>query len=348
MNTKRIDKAYKHIAKKHPDITNRRHLELLTRKYLMRRKNVISGLCFFTGYFYCLIDSILFSSYKNSDSAIATLIIVLELVSVVLMIVGVCKFARALHDPLTPNEERELAARETIEKVTNANVDLSEFDNSAYIQYQQNKYNEASLFKKFIILIGRIPLLVKLIVVFSTSLGLIFSIVNINNIATYDKRNARAVTVNAAVSDITGVYTDTEKTKYKYEFEYSYNDQTYTFEKESDKKLAIGDLISVKIDPSFPANPIKKASKSDLIGCIIAFFIGIIIFIYSLFSVRKLDSSFSFASIAWLGFIAAAIGFAIWGISMLVSGSLWGLFIILIGCPILILSAHLFRKVFNS
>jgi len=44
---------------------------------------------------------------------------------------------------------------------------------------------------------------------------------------------------------------------------------------------------------------------------------------------------------------AAAIGFAVWGISWIMDGNWAGLFIILLGCPVWLLGMFLFRTVFN-
>lgn len=151
-NQSKIDKAYKHIANKNPDITNKRHLELLTRKYIMRQKMSQSILFFFGGVFLTIVMSQLSSTPDNSMPITDWFASLLILVGLTFSIIGVCKFAKALHDPLTPNESKELEAYDLIEKGGRTDIDLSEFDNSTFLRYEQKKYNHASPFNKLLTL----------------------------------------------------------------------------------------------------------------------------------------------------------------------------------------------------
>lgn len=344
----KIDKAYEHIVNKYPDITNKRHLELLTRKYIMRQKMTQAGLFFFGGVLLTLVLSQISSTLENSSPVLDLLASVLTLAGLVLPIIGVCKFAKALHDPLTPNESSELEVYDLIEKGGRTDVDISAFDDSAYLMYEKEKYNNASPLKKLLILMKRIPMFVWLFILVLTVLGIVFSISGAHNIMTYEERNANAVTVQAIVVDIEESYdADAEKTEYKYTYEYSYNGKTYTTSDSSFSEKAIGSSKNILIDSTNPESIIKNDGKSTLTTGLICLAIGILLFVYSLFNVRDLERPFSIFSLFWMMFAAAAIGFAVWGISWIVDGNWAGLLIILIGCPMWLMGMFLFRGVFN-
>lgn len=348
MNKTRIDKAYDHIANKHPDITNKRHLELLTRIYIMRQKKIESGLFVLGGFVLTLIASYIAPLLENISSYIDLLVSLLHLGGPVLVIVGACKFAKAMHDPLTPNEAKELAAYDSIEKGGKTDVDLSEYDNSAVIQYEQEKYNEASPLQKFVILTKRIPTLVMLIIVGLTIGGVISVVSGTHNILTYEERNKNAVSVQAIVVDVKESYdSDENETEYRYKYEYTYEGKTYTTTDTSYSEREIGSFKTIIIDSTNPDFIINNNGKSTLITGIILVTVSIIIFVYSLIKVKDLDNSFSLLSLLWMPFAAAAIGFAVWGVSWIINGNWAGLLILFLGCPAWLLGMFMFRMVFN-
>ena len=344
----KINRAYESVANKHPDITNRRHLELLTRIYIMRQKKIESGLFVLGGFVLTLIASYTAPLLENISSYIDLLVSLLQLGGPVLVIVGACKFAKAMHDPLTPNEARELAVYDSVEKGGKTDVELSEYDNSAVIRYEKEKYNEASLLQKFIILTKRIPTIVMLIIVGLTIGGVISVVAGTHNILTYEERNKNAVSVQAIVVEIKESYdSDKEETEYRYKYEYSYDGKTYTTTDTSYSEREIGSSKTILIDSTDPEKIIKNDGKTTLITGVILVVVGIIIFAYSLHKVRDLETPFSLLSLLWMPFAAAAIAFACWGIAMLVNGEWLGFLIIFLGCPTWLAGMFMFRMVFN-
>ncbi len=345
----KINKAYEHIANKHPDITNKRHLELLTRKYIMCQKMIQAGLFLFGGYLLWMLMYKISPVLENSIPPVAFLVSLLNLAAPVFVIVGVCKFAKAMHDPLTPNESSELEVFNLIEKGGRTDIDISSFDDSAYLRYEQEKYSNASPLKKLLILMKRTPLLIWFFVVILTVMGIVFSVMGTQNILTYEERNENAVTVQAIVVDIDESYdANAEKNEYEYTYEYTYNGKTYTTFDTSFSERAIGSSKAILIDSKNPEKVIENDGKSTLTAGLICLSIGILIFVYSLFNVRDLERQFSIFSLFWMIFAAAAIGFAVWGISWIIAGNWAGLVIILLGCPVWIIGMFLFRGVFNT
>lgn len=348
MNKTKIDKAYDHIANKHPDITNKRHLELLTRIYIMRQKKIESGFFFLGGVFLTLFASYISPLLENISLYIDLLVSLLNLSGPVLVIVGVCKFAKAMHEPRTPNEAKELASYDSIEKGGKTDVDLSEYDNTAVIRYEQEKYNEASPFQKLVILTKRIPTLVLLIIVGLTVGGIISAILGAHNILTYEERNKNAVSIQAIVVDIKESYdADEKETEYRYKYEYTYDGKTYTTIDTSHSERELGSFKTILIDSTNPEKIIYNNGKSAMITGVILVLVGIIIFAYSLNKVRDLETPFSVLCLLWMPFAAAAIAFACWGIAMLVNGEWLGLLIIFLGCPTWLAGMFMFRMVFN-
>ena len=345
----KIEKAYEHIANKHPNITNRRHLELLTRKYIMRKKMMQACLFFFGGGLLMAVCSQVSATHGDSLPLLRLLASTLAVAGSVCEIIGVFKFVKALHEPLTPNESSELELYDLIEKGGRTDIDLSEFDDSAYLRYENEKYNHASKPKKLLILMKRIPKFVCMFIVVLTVTGISSSISGVHNIMTYEERNKNAVTVHAVVVDIEESYdADSESIRYKYTYEHTYNGKTYTTSDSSSLERAIGSSKSILIDSINPEKIIVNDGKSKLTTGLICLSIGILIFVYSLFNVRDLEKPFSIFSLFWMGFAAAAIGFAVWGISWLIAGNWGGLLIILVGCPAWLIGMFLFRGVFNS
>ena len=76
------------------------------------RKKLLKALLFFVAGIACTLASGLLSSVKS----LALLARILEGGMYIFPIIAVCTFAGALHDPLTPEEAKELAEKEKIEK----------------------------------------------------------------------------------------------------------------------------------------------------------------------------------------------------------------------------------------
>ena len=109
MKHSKIDKIYKKIQNKYPNITNEAQIESLVRKYILRKKVIICTLIFLSSLAAYLLMINLDVFVDNPDS------IAYENISSLLLgwyglgsIVSVMMFAKALHNPLTPNEEIEL------------------------------------------------------------------------------------------------------------------------------------------------------------------------------------------------------------------------------------------------
>lgn len=109
----KIAKAYEAERKLQPEETNPHIIEELVRKRLMRSKLKRSGS--FVGIGGILI--VLGAKYSNEESDWIILLCSLAILSgAILVIIGVCAFAKAMHDPLTPNESEEYAKKEALEK----------------------------------------------------------------------------------------------------------------------------------------------------------------------------------------------------------------------------------------
>lgn len=114
-----IEIAYEKERKLHPDETNPQIIEELVRKRLMRGKMKRAGLYVGSGFAILAICSLI----KESESLLYNLFV---LSGAVLVIIGVCSFAKAMHDPLTPSESEELARRDAIEKGGEPICDIKE------------------------------------------------------------------------------------------------------------------------------------------------------------------------------------------------------------------------------
>ncbi len=348
MNQQSIERAYARVASKNPNIIDQRHLELLTRKYIMRRKQITCGVLVLVGTLLIAIISLIApQELSETEFSLTALLTALGgLIGGVLVILGACLFAKAMHDPLTPDEIKELAAFDSIEKGGKTDVDLSEFDNTAYLQHEQKKYEKAGAAQRFWLLLRRIPLLIWLIVALLGGGGLFSTISGAHSLMTYEERSAHAVSVTAKLIKVSESYDSTaDEKKYLYTYEYTYNGKTYHTKDSSFTAYEIGSTKSIQIDTRNPQDVIIDDGKTTLITGVVLLLISIVVLIYSLFSVRDPNNSFSLLSLVWLAFVAAAIGFAIWGIATLIGGSWAGLLIILIGCPMCLLGAFLFRSV---
>lgn len=105
---KRYIKTYKAFRKKHPDITDKAAQEKMIRKIILKKHNLTCLVLYVLGTagVFLVYDKI----EKDAFSA------VLGLVSGILCIVAVMKFAKGLHDPFTPSDAEELIEKERREK----------------------------------------------------------------------------------------------------------------------------------------------------------------------------------------------------------------------------------------
>lgn len=109
---KALERTRKKIERKFPDATFRMQ-ELITRKYLMRKKIISSAIMFVVGSTFVAIAAPNFDKFDGLKGGIIALA---GLVGGYSAIFGVCKFAAAMHDPLTPQEAKELEEADKTEK----------------------------------------------------------------------------------------------------------------------------------------------------------------------------------------------------------------------------------------
>lgn len=340
----RIDRAYRAVANKNPEVTNPRLLELLTRDYLMRQAKLKAALVFLAG-----IASIFIGAALTGHPLLKLFGGLLALAGLVLLIVGVCKFVKALHDPLTPNEAKELAAYDAAEKGVRTNVDLSQYDYSSYTLYQQQKYEEASPFGKLLFLLKRIPLFVYFFIFMFLLFGILSVNSGIHNIKTYDERNKNAVEVQAAIVRFEPYLDNDGDTQYHVYWKYTYNGTAYTYKGSSySTSMAIGDTKSILIDSENPGTVIANDGGTYVLVGSILIAVALFLLIYGLIRAKQIEKPLSIFSFFWLIFVGAAIGFGAWGIYMLMTGDiLLGLLVTIIGIPLWLLGAFLFHAIFN-
>lgn len=109
---KALEKTMKKVKRKYPDATFRQR-ELITRKYLMRRLIISSAIMYVGG---TVLASVYIYNKDKFEGWLRLVIYLAGLIGSLLVIFGVCRFARGLHDPLTPQEAKELKEREEREK----------------------------------------------------------------------------------------------------------------------------------------------------------------------------------------------------------------------------------------
>lgn len=80
----------------------------------MRRKLTCVGIFVVSGSLFAFIGEMFQRSYESDWIRLLCTLAVLT--GAILVIVGVCSFASAMHDPLTPNEAAELVQKDAIEK----------------------------------------------------------------------------------------------------------------------------------------------------------------------------------------------------------------------------------------
>ena len=344
----KIEKMYAKTKKKYPNITNARHIELLTRDIIMRRNKIKMIIL-------CSIGLIAYVFWKDitayndtTDNFLSKFLLLFSFVAIIGYILGVLGMAKALHDPLTPNEESELASFDAVEKGVIAKDERLKFDYSGYLIYEEQKYLNASFFKKISLLANRISIFGVFVIISLVICGGAIAVKGGYNILTYEERNKNAVTISAKVVDKVITETDEDSITYKYTYEYVYDDEKYEIEESSREKLQKGTEKEFLIDSTNPAKVILNNGQKDLKSGITVLAIGIIIFIFSLFKVRNPYSNFSILSLLWLVFVAAAVGFGIWGTALILMGYVGaGMLVILIGCPIWLLAAVMFKSAFS-
>ncbi len=117
MRQSTVDKIYKRIRAKYPDIKSGTKIEALVRKSIFRRKLLVA----FSLYALSILSYLFFSNtdlfFKDPQSATCETICALaKILGGISAIASVMIFAKSLHDPLTPSESRELQEKETYEK----------------------------------------------------------------------------------------------------------------------------------------------------------------------------------------------------------------------------------------
>ena len=340
-----INEAYRKVADKHPEINDKRLLELLTRKYIMRNKLIKAGVLFLLGGLMLLCGATL--GKYDSYWFVGLLAGLAMMCGALFEIIAVFMFAKAMHGPLTPDEKEELKYYDDIEKGGKPEDVPAKYDNSSYIEYEKNRYENASPVKKPTILFGRLSLFLKLFILIVFVIGLFNTIYGVYNVLTYEERNKNSVEVVARVIDMETQYDSNDNVEIKYTYEYSFGGKTYTMSETSSPGRDYSKTIL--IDSKNPSVVIYNDGKTSIMVGIIALFVSIFLLVYSLLKVRKMDGTLSILSLLWLGFAAAAIAFAIVGVYTLRKGEiLGGCLFVFVGCPVWILAALLFRKVFDK
>lgn len=118
MRQSTIDKIYKKFRNKYPDIKNEGQIEILVRKYILKRKLLIAFFLFALSlllFLFVLNNISVFFKNLSHDivDSIYNYTIILGASS---MIAAIMVFVKTMYDPLTPNESKELQERETFEK----------------------------------------------------------------------------------------------------------------------------------------------------------------------------------------------------------------------------------------
>ena len=116
MNAKRLNKLYEKKKIQHPE-ADAETIELLVRKHIFRTR---ISLCILL-YVFATLCTIVYSN--DSFTKLAESNEVIGNISILLLGIGgfgsigaVCLFAKTVHDPLTPNESKELAKKDAYEK----------------------------------------------------------------------------------------------------------------------------------------------------------------------------------------------------------------------------------------
>ena len=119
----KIEKAYETERDLHPEETDPHIIEGMVRKRLMRGKLTRAGICFGVG----AVLTVCGGAFSIEESDWIHLLCCLAILGgLILVIIGACAFAKAMHDPLTPNESDELARRDAFEKGGEPIYDIKE------------------------------------------------------------------------------------------------------------------------------------------------------------------------------------------------------------------------------
>ena len=117
MKQSRVDKAYKKIKHKYPNIKSESQIETLVRKYILQKKLLIALLIYILATISVIALENIDKFLGSSESSVYNFAeLTLKFIGGFGSIISVMMFAKTLHNPLTPNEEKELQEKETYEK----------------------------------------------------------------------------------------------------------------------------------------------------------------------------------------------------------------------------------------
>ena len=119
-----VQSIYKKIIEDNPEIKDESQIELLVREYIMKKKMIKAAKTLFLGFLIIFGISFLGGCLERfeymfdhlTESIISCCLSVLGMIGSGMIILGVCKFAKVLHNPLTPNESKEFAEKDAMEK----------------------------------------------------------------------------------------------------------------------------------------------------------------------------------------------------------------------------------------
>jgi hypothetical protein len=338
----RLQRAYTIVANKHPEANDSRMLELLTRDYLRRQQRIKGVLLFLLASTSAIVAPMLENMAHPLVSLVALLI---RIVGLILMIVGICMVVKTFRDPMTPNEAKELNAPKAAEE----NDDTPTKNKSRRAAYEQRRYDKASPFGRFLILLQRIPFSVYCLILGLLIVGIIHTAGGIHNIITYEERNKNAVEVTAYVSRIESSCDNNGRWRHKIHWTYTYNNYKYLHYKSSRTlSVRVGDTDTFLIDSVHPDTIIVNNAASELSFGLPAVAVALFILLFSLSRVKQAESNFSIFSLFWIPFLVAAIGIEILGIFLIREGqTAFGIVMSAVFAPILLFWTRFFYKVLN-
>lgn len=117
MKQSRVDKVYEKIKHKYPNIKGESQIETLVREYIFQKKILLAILIYILATISIIALENIDKFLGSSESSVYNFAeLALKFIGGFGTIISVMMFARALHDPLTPNEEKELQEKDTYEK----------------------------------------------------------------------------------------------------------------------------------------------------------------------------------------------------------------------------------------
>ncbi len=117
MRQSTINKIYKKIRNKYPDIKSETQIEEIVRKQIFKRKLLIAFFLYLSALASYFLMKNLDIFLKNPQStAYENVELILKGWYGIGSIIAVMIFAKSLHNPLTPSESRELQEKDTYEK----------------------------------------------------------------------------------------------------------------------------------------------------------------------------------------------------------------------------------------